>query len=526
MGGEETGVTESTTRVWLESAYFGASSIRRTSRELGLISDSSYRFEREVDPAGVIVASQEATQLLTDLAGGQAGELRLGFAAKAQFGFDAEAAVEGIEYTATVPFRPERCFDLLGIEFPVEEIEQILTRFGLRKTDAGWQIPSFRPDLTREVDLIEEVARTIGIAALPDDDIARFAPSSPVDHQYDRTMALRRALAALGLHETRTLTLVSQKALEKKLYPLGESVRLKNPLGEDHSVLRPSLLPGLFEALQRNARHGAESIRLFEIGRVFSAQTPAITPSPSQSSATQKTSEPLGAPRTGGFQPPSDNAPQAPINASAEREFASILISGPLRPASWRTPAAATADITDIVGLVSAALGLDVHTSPTDTLPQFALAVALTVNDDLIGTAGQLWPADAREFDATAPVVFAELDLASIWKLSAQTNKRYREIPRFPAITRDIALLATHEVTHNAIEAALHSANEPLLTGVRLFDLFSDPSGQKIASDKKSLAYSLTYRSPERTLTADEVNAAHARLKERLVRDLGVQLRE
>ena len=150
----------------------------------------------------------------------------------------------------------------------------------------------------------------------------------------------------------------------------------------------------------------------------------------------------------------------------------------------------------------------------------------LLVQGQPIGTAGQLWPKDAREFDATAPVVFAELQLENIWSLTAQTNKRYREIPRFPAITRDIALLAPQEITHAAISAALHSAKEPLLTDVHLFDLFSDPSGQKIAADKKSLAYSLTYRSPERTLTADEVNAAHARLKERLVRDLGVQLRE
>src|SRR4051812_21507015 len=121
MGGAETGVSATTTRVWLESAYFLPSCIRRTSRELGLLSDSSYRFERDVDPAGLVVASQEATQLLTEIAGGRPGELRLGFAANAQFGFDAEAAVEGIEYTDTVPFRPERCCDILGVDFPDEQ---------------------------------------------------------------------------------------------------------------------------------------------------------------------------------------------------------------------------------------------------------------------------------------------------------------------------------------------------------------------------------------------------------------------
>jgi phenylalanyl-tRNA synthetase beta chain len=481
MGGEETGVTESTTRLWLESAYFLPSSIRRTSRELGLLSDSSYRFERDVDPAGVVVASQEATQLLIDLAGGQPGELRLGFAAKSQFGFDAEGAVEGIEYTNLVQFRHERCCDVLGAEVTAEDVSRILTRFGLKETEEGWHIPSFRPDLTREIDLIEEVARVVGIDALPTDNVARFLPSSPVDAAYDRAMALRRSLAAQGLHETRTLTLISSKALQHH-FSGEDPVRLKNPLGEDHAFLRPALVPGLLDALARNARHGAASIRLFEIGRVFHSP------------------------------------------AASESEHAALVLSGPLAGATWRTRESAANDLADLIGILSEALGAEVRLAP-EQKSELALHARVMLGETTIGAAGQLWPKDARAIDATAPVVFAEIDLHAALKPATEA-RRYREIPRFPAITRDIAMVAPHAVSHAQIASALHSANEALLADARLFDLFSDPTGEKIPADKKSLAYSLTYRSPERTLTADEVNAAHTRLKERLVRELGVQLRE
>jgi phenylalanyl-tRNA synthetase beta chain len=147
-------------------------------------------------------------------------------------------------------------------------------------------------------------------------------------------------------------------------------------------------------------------------------------------------------------------------------------------------------------------------------------------NGKPIGFAGQLWPADARSLDATTPVVFAEIDLTALEKASAtDAARKYREIPRFPPVTRDIAMLAPLSLEHAKISSSLAEAKEPLLAGVELFDVFTDPSGAKIPADKKSLAYSLTYRSAERTLTADEVNGAHAKLKDR-IKALGVTLRE
>src|SRR4051812_16374961 len=314
MGGKETGVTAATTSIWLESAYFCGSSIRKTSRELGLMSDSSYRFEREVDPAGTIVASQHAAELIQQVAGGTLGELRLGFAAKAQFGFDLKGTADGIEYTTTVPFRKERCTALLGLEIADDDIEMIFTGFGLRKVEGGWQIPSFRPDLTREIDLIEELVRVVGMEEIPGWQFARFSAATPADHRYNRVLELRRTLASLGLHEARGLSLISEKALRYDLAGAGAQ-KIKNPLGEEHTLLRPSLLPGLVEALARNVRAGEKSIRLFEIGRVFSP------------------------------------------DGGEERTYAALLLSGPLSEPSWRGGEGRTADIFDMKGLVERLLG-------------------------------------------------------------------------------------------------------------------------------------------------------------------------
>ncbi len=480
MGGAESGVTAATTSIWLESACFQASSVRATSRGLGLMSDSSYRFEREVDPAGVLTASQRATELIAEIAGGQPGELRLGFAANSQFGFDAEGAAEGIEYANTVPFRPERCAALLGVEATETEIDEILSGFGLKTTDAGWLIPSFRPDLSREVDLIEEVARVIGIEEIPSRQTARFTASSASDRAHDRLMDLRRTLRGHGLHEARTLTLVAERALA--FYFGNSAVRcVRNPLSEEQAVLRPSLIPGLLDALARNARAGERSVRLFEIGRVFSA------------------------------------------DGAEERTHLAFILSGPLDAVTWRGGVSRAADFFDAKGLLGSVLGDLVFQSSENS----ALALAATIEGDGVATghAGQLWPNAARELDMQTPVVFAEIDLTS-WLSSEAKPARFRETARFPAVTRDIALVAPAGLSHAAISSVLKSADEPLLSGVELFDLFTDPTGEKVPADKKSLAWSLTYRAPDRTLTADEVNAVHARLKQRLTGELEVQLRE
>ncbi len=486
MGGAASGVTETTRNLILESAHFAPGNIRRTSRQLGLSSDSSYRFERGVDLAGVLRASQRAAALIAELAGGTRGELGLGLEGDAPLGFDPAATMNDTDdpvFTHTVALRPERVAALLGVEVPGSEIASILTGFGLAQTDAGWEIPSFRPDLTREVDLIEEIARVIGLDAIPARVQAQFAAASDTDRAYDRAMTLRRALTAQGFAEARTLTLIGEKTPGLALTGTdAENLRrVKNPMNDEQAILRPSLLPGLLQALGGNARIGAKTVRLFEIGRVFSALPPE------------------------------------------ETTHLALVLSGPLTERSWRGGECAEADLFHLKGIVAALLGADTTFAP-DANPALALALAVQVGGRPVGFAGQLWPKDARALDATAPVLFAEIDLGAM--PTASTAGRYREIPRFPATARDIALLAPLTLAHAEIEAVLQKASEPLLAGVELFDVFTDPTGAKIPADKKSLAYSLTYRSPERTLTADEVNTAHAKLKDRLKTQLAVSLRE
>ena len=202
------------------------------------------------------------------------------------------------------------------------------------------------------------------------------------------------------------------------------------------------------------------------------------------------------------------------------------MISGPVSERSWRAGEDRDADVLDVKGIVAAVLGGGATFEPEEN-SALALSIAIKVNGESVGLAGQLWPAEARALDATAPVVFAELDLAALANAErGHAAKKYREIPRFPATARDIALLAPVALAHERIAATLANAEEPLLASVELFDLFTDPTGTKVPADKKSLAYSLTYRAADRTLTADEVNAAHARLKQRLTAELGVTLRE
>ncbi len=465
MGGEETGVTEATTEVILESAYFQPGTVRRTSRELGLMSDSSYRFERGVDPQGVLAASQRATELIAEIAGGVPGPLSVSGAAP--------------DFSRTVPLRANRCDEVLGAHVSEDRIREILTALGLRATDGGWQVPSFRQDLAREIDLVEEVTRVFGIENVPSRTVARFASGTAADRAHDLEMNVRRQLAAHGFFEARTLSLISENANETQLLPREDVRRVRNPLTEDQVVLRSSLLPGLLQVAAHNARSGARRVRMFEVGRVFGAE---------------------------------------------ERTHLAVVLSGSIAENSWRNGSPRDADLFDLKGLLGAtpglAAGLEFEPAKNDRL---ALALRLRMGIRELGEAGQLWPAQARALDFTGPVFIAEIDLGA---METGMQKLFQGLNKFPSVTRDIALMVGAEIPHGKIAATLRSANEPLLERVELFDVFADPTGEKIAAGKKSLAYSLTYRASDRTLSADEANAAHARLKERLKAEFEVAFRE
>jgi phenylalanyl-tRNA synthetase beta chain len=478
MGGADSGVTETTTDILLESAYFTPQGIRRTSRRTALSSDSSYRFERGVDPAGVLTASAFAVKLILEVAGGTAEAAT-------------QAAGEAPVLTKPVTLDAKKLDQLMGGSIALTEAEEILTRLGLTKlADGTWDVPSFRADLQRHIDLVEEIARVHGLANVPSRFLGTFVPASPIDAAYDADMVLRRRLAALGLHECQTIKLISDAQVGDvlPLRPLqeGDVIRVKLPLSEDHAVMRPSIVPGLIASAARNVRQQAKSLRFFEMGRVF---------------------------RNAGGGKARDQ----------ESETLAILLSGTAQPTGW-SQADRTADLYDLKAVLSALLGDRKFTFAPKDRTGFVLGCDIKVDDQTLGVFARLTPARERELDFTTPVFVAELDLGKLRKLLNGIS-HVEDLPQFPGSSRDAAMELPLATANAQIEAVIAKLGEPLLVSSECFDVFTDPTGQKIAADSKSVAYRFHYREPTRTLKTEEIDTAHQKVLEALTKGLGVKFR-
>jgi phenylalanyl-tRNA synthetase beta chain len=471
MGGEETGVSDSTSNILLEAAYFTPSVIRRTARTLGLPSDASYRFERGVDPEMILKASERATQLIAEIAGGKPA---------------AEVSIAGSlpKPPDNVSLRYEKCDRLIGVHLDSDEINTILERFGLQKgqtskKESTWTIPSYRGDLLRDVDLIEEVVRAHGVQGISGTDRSRFTLTSDADRSHDFETELRERLVGRGLSEARTSKLIPRYATA-----FGENaVDLRNPLSEDHVALRPSLLPGLLKVLEQNIRAGERHLGMFEIGRVFLA--PDVR----------------------------------------EVRRLGLLFSGPVESGvHWRAAFKRALDFFDLKGALEAITSKSLSFQRAEK-QNLALAAEILLDGKTIGFAGQLSAGRASELDATNSVFVAELDLDPLQR-SDSTKEKFSELERFPAVERDIAMIVPESLTHEEIVRTIETPGEPLLATVELFDLFSGSGASNVGAARKSLAYRLTYRAPNRTLTSDEVTVAHAEIRERLRTQLQAELRE
>ena len=463
MGGEETGVTGSTKNILLEAAYFFPASIRHTARELNLPSDASYRFERGVDPETVLRASQRATELIREIAGG--------------------TPANEINVAGKLPANPpdvslsyEKSSRVIGVTIKPKTVDEILSGFGLRKMSAAktakWKIPSYRRDLQRDVDLIEEVVRAYGADKIPGTDRSRFTPASIADRAHDLESAWRQRLAAIGLDEVRT-----SKLLPRERFAFSESaIELRNPLSEDHVALRPSILVGLLGVLDRNIRAGAERVAIFEIGRTF-----------------------------------------VPPSGKEERHLGILFWGNVASAPNWRSPKSRSLDLFDLKGALECVVP-NLSFRP-GKFPDLALSVDVFSGDRLIGFGGQLL---AGKSYASGPVFVAEVH-ADLLLMREETATKFRDIEKFPSVTRDIAMIVPEETSHQKILRTIEEPRESILESIELFDLFS---GGEIGATRKSLAYRLTYRDRSRTLTGEEVNAAHAKIRERLRRDLGAELRE
>src|SRR5215475_8436319 len=461
MGGEDTAVKDSTRNVLLEAAYFLPTSIRKTARELNLPSDASYRFERGVDPEMVLRASNGATELIQEVAGGTPAK-------------EIQVAGQLPANPADVSLSYEKCDRIVGIVIEPKTVDKILEGFGLKKIGAAkhmtWKIPSYRPDLQRDVDLIEEVVRHYGADRIPGTDRSRFTTTSEADRFHDSESAWRNRLAAAGLYEVRT-----SKLLPRERFAFAESaIELRNPLSEDAVALRPSILVGLLAVLDRNIRAGAERVAIFEIGRTF-----------------------------------------IPPSGKEERHLGVLLWGNTATAADWRSGKSRNLDLFDLKGALESVVP-KLSFRP-GKFPDLALSVDVYSGDRMIGFGGQL---SSAKTSAPGPVFVAELHADLLLREEAQ--RKFSELEKFPSITRDIALIVSEETPHEKISRTIREPREPLLESVELFDLFTE----KVGGAKKSLAYRLTYRDRSRTLTNEEVNAAHAKIRERLRNDLSAELRE
>ena len=497
MGGLDSEVTDETTTILLEAATFSSGHTSRTSRNLGLISEASLRYERGVDDNPIGAFSDASAALIAAVSG---GTVRPGIV-------DVwEQKTEPI----MLDFRIPRFNAMMGAEIDRDYIISTLTRLGCAVTVADEAesvaascaegellhvlAPTFRPDLEREIDLYEEVLRLYGMD--------RIEPTLPggAGRIGKRTVAEQKiqkindTLRAAGLNETVTYSFAEPGDLDKLRMDkegLGMPVELLNPLNAEQSIMRQSIIPGLLHSLAYNQNHGVKNVQLYETGRVFFAAEGKKKPK--------------------------------------EKERVAAVLAGAMGDPAWNnTPAAF--DFFDGKGIIESLL----HELATPKVRFKALsaeeaphlqpgrAAQVLSGGTVLGWVGEIHPLAADAFEATAPVVAFELDLDALVKTS-QPARDYVDVPLFPAVTMDIALVVDEDVTNEKLMQVMRSAGGKLLSSIQLFDVYRDE--ERLGAGKKSMAYALEYRSPDKTLTAEEVNKQHERLIKKTCGATGAEVR-
>lgn len=487
MGGFDSEVTDATVNVLLETAAFSPAHTSRTSRNLGLISESSLRYERRVDDMDVDERADYAAALIAEVSGG--------------------TVCSGIvdEWPAGTPeervlaFRIERFQKMMGEAIPVEFVTDCLDRLGCIVTDEGEGVlrvvaPTFRPDLEREIDLYEEVLRLYGMDRIPSTLPAGRGRLGVRTPQQLVDAKLHATLSACGMNETMTYSFAAADDVEKLRMNeegLGEAAELINPMNAEQSCMRRTIVPGLLRSVAYNQSRGVSNIQLYEIGTVFSA-------------------------REGAAQP------------KERRKLAGVL-AGAMGPAAWNNAPAAF-DFFDGKGVlesIARELALSkvrFKALSAEEAPhlQPGRAAQMLSGGDVVGWVGEIHPLAADAFEAAAPVVAFELDMA-VLERAARPARDYVDVPQFPAVARDAAFVVDESVTNEKLMQCMTSAGGKLLEGVQLFDVYRDE--ERIGAGKKSMAYSLTYRAADRTLTSEEVDKAHDRLVKKVSNATGAEQR-
>ena len=477
MGGATSEVSGATTRIALESAWFDPATVRTTSRRLGLKTEASARFERGADLDAPVRALTRALALLKSLG---AGEL-------------AEAIVDvypSVHKPRAVTLRRANLDRLLGTTVPDADVARILSGLGFTTsgTTGGWtvQVPSFRVDVQREADLIEEIGRHWGFDRIPATLPALRTPPPPHASGVTRGRLLRNVLTGAGLQEAETFTFI-ERASAEPFALAGELVAIANPLSEKFAVMRPSLLPGLLDALVYNRNREAPAVRLFEVGSVFTAR--------------------------------------------GETSRAGWVLTGPAAEHWSSHPEAADFfDAKGIAELVATALGVSIAATPADDVPWFVRgrAARLVLSGDSgtpIGAAGQIRPdlAAARGLEKGI-VVAGELELGALAGrgVADGSDRRVRPLPRHPSIVRDLSIVMDERLPAATVRGTIRRNAPATLVDVREFDRYQ---GAGVPQGSVSLSLRLTFRHADRTLTDSEVQQAVDAIVSALTAEHGVRLR-
>jgi phenylalanyl-tRNA synthetase beta chain len=484
MGGQASEVTQATRDVVLESAFFLPAAVRRTGRRLGLASQAAYRFERRVDPAGVPAALDVVAAAVVRLAGGRVAPGRV-------------EEAPGADALTPKPFRlrPARVAGLLGVPLGMGELRRRLAALGMALARQGEAVmvtpPSWRSDLAIEEDVAEEAARLGGYDAIPV--TVPLVPAAGADEGEERQLVrrIRRLLAAEGLSEMVTLSLIdpeSNRVVGSGLEAGREPVRLANPLSSELSELRRSPLVGLLRAARSNRSHGASFVGAFEVGTGF------------------------GREGEGGVR---------------ERRIVAGVLCGdwPPRGVERSGPPIAFADLKGVVQNLLAGLVPEEETrwrpASDVALLHPGKAARIVGRGRLIGIAGALHPGIAQALDLAGEVWVFELDFEDLAHYGPR-RVGVRPLPRFPAVTRDIAVVVDDAFLAETIVEEIRALADPLVESVTLFDRYL---GAPIPDGHASLAYTVAYRAADRTLTDEEVNAAHERVRAHLSANLPLTLR-
>ncbi|MCD6319601.1 MAG: phenylalanine--tRNA ligase subunit beta [Candidatus Desulfofervidaceae bacterium] len=484
MGGLNSEITPETKDVLLESAYFNPITIRRTAKRLNISTESSYRFEREVDPEGTFQAAQRACYFMQSLAEGTVAPGMIDEYPEPQ-------------HPVAIYVRIPRVQQLLGMEIEKDQIIDILQSLQIEVKEVEDKLevtpPSFRHDLTREIDFIEEVARLYGY-----EKIAASAPLLPLQaralpsRQNWRTR-IKDILSGLGWHEVITYAFIDPKSFDKlglpSEHPFRQVTKLLNPLTADRAVMRSTLVPGLLEVCSYNHHQRIYHLRVFEVGKVFRQIPDAVLPEESY--------------KLGG------------------------VLSGYHFDFSWHFRPE-QADFYDIKGVIDAllqALGInEVNYEFQNDIPYLnpTNSAYIIKGDKCLGYLGEIQSEVKEAWDLKRSAFLFELDLESIFDLIPK-QRQFKPLPKFPPTERDVALVVPEAFAAQAVENFVTTLAIPYLESIEIIDVYQ---GAPIEAGKKSLTYRLTYRAPDRTLTDAEVDKLHGHIVGKILKNFKIEVRQ